>query len=201
MRYSSPAAASKPSFLARWALSLLLCVIATLAVPGRAAAQSSLALFDVAVGVDDGVYELDARLEMRLPDDARKAVESGLTLRLNYEIVIDRVRRYIPDAEVAALVQRNEVTYHALSQRWLVRNLNTGEQNDFGSLDTALARIAELRGLPMIDTTLLPGGPEYQGRIRAVLDLSTAPDAFGWLLFWADDWSAESDWKTWTLRP
>jgi hypothetical protein len=201
MRYSSPAAASKPSFLARWALSLLLCVIATLAVPGRAAAQSSLALFDVAVGVDDGVYELDARLEMRLPDDARKAVESGLTLRLNYEIVIDRVRRYIPDAEVAALVQRNEVTYHALSQRWLVRNLNTGEQNDFGSLDTALARIAELRGLPIIDTTLLPGGPEYQGRIRAVLDLSTAPDAFGWLLFWADDWSAESNWKTWTLRP
>jgi hypothetical protein len=201
MRYSSPAAASKPSFLARWTLSLLLCVIATLAVPGRAAAQSSLALFDVAVGVDDGVYELDARLEMRLPDDARKAVESGLTLRLNYEIVIDRVRRYMPDAEVAALVQRNEVTYHALSQRWLVRNLNTGEQDDFGSLDAALARIAELRGLPIIDTALLPAGPEYQGRLRAVLDLSTAPDAFGWLLFWADDWSAESNWKTWTLRP
>jgi hypothetical protein len=201
MRYSSPAAASKPSFLAKWTVSLLLCVIATLAIPGRASAQASLALFDVAVGVDDGVYELDARLEMRLPDDARKAVESGLTLRLNYEIVIDRVRRYMPDAEVAALVQRNEVTYHALSQRWLVRNLNTGEQDDFGSLDAALARIAELRGLPIIDTALLPAGPEYQGRLRAVLDLSTAPDAFGWLLFWADDWSAESNWKTWTLRP
>jgi hypothetical protein len=201
MRYSSPAAASKPPFLAQWILPLLLCVIATLAVPGRAAAQSSLALFDVAVGVDDGVYELDARLEMRLPEDARKAVESGLTLRLNYEIVIDRVRRYMLDAEVAALVQRYEVTYHALSQRWLVRNLNTGEQDDFGSLDTALARISELRGLPIIDTALLPAGPEYQGRIRAVLDLSTAPDAFGWLLFWADDWSDESDWKTWTLRP
>jgi len=201
MRYSPLVAASKPPFWARWTLQLLLCVIATLAVPGRASAQASLALFEVAVGVDDGVYELDARLELRLPDDARKAVESGLTLRLNYEIVIDRVRRYIPDAEVAALVQRNEVTYHALSQRWLVRNLNTGEQDDFGSLDAALARISELRGLPIIDTALLPGGPEYQGRIRAVLDLSTAPDAFGWLLFWADDWSAESDWKTWTLRP
>ena len=94
-----------------------------------------------------------------------------------------------------------EVTYHARSQRWLVRNINTGEQDDFGSLDTALARLSELRGLPIIDTALLPAGPDYQGRIRAVLDLSTAPDAFGWLLFWADDWSAESDWKTWTLRP
>ena len=201
MRYSSSAAVSKPPFLARWTLPLLLCVIATFTAPERAWAQASLALSDVGIGIDDGVYELDARLDLRLPDDARKAVESGLTLRLNYEIVIDRVRRYMLDAEVAALVQRYEVNYHALSQRWLVRNLNTGEQNDYGSLDTALARISELRGLPIIDTTLLPSGPEYQGRIRAVLDLSTAPDAFGWLLFWADDWSAESDWKTWTLRP
>jgi hypothetical protein len=201
MRYSSSVAASKFPSWARWILPMLLCVIATLAVPARALAQASLTLADVAIGTDDGVYELDARLEMHLPDDARKAVESGLTLRLNYEIVIDRVRRYMPDAEVAALVQRYEVTYHALSQRWLVRNLNTGEQNDFGSLDMALARISELRGLPIIDTSLLPAGPEYQGRIRAVLDLSTAPAVFGWLLFWADDWSAESDWKTWTLRP
>ena len=201
MRYSSSAAESKPPFLARWILPLLLCVIATFTTPSPARAQASLALSDVGIGVDDGVYELDARLDLRLPDDARKAVESGLTLRLNYEIVIDRVRRYMLDAEVAALVQRYEVNYHALSQRWLVRNLNTGEQNDYGSLDTALARVSELRGLPIIDTALLPSGPEYQGRIRAVLDLSTAPDAFGWLLFWADDWSAESDWKTWTLRP
>ena len=33
------------------------------------------------------------------------------------------------------------------------------------------------------------------------LGMNTAPDVFGWLLFWTDDWSAESEWKTWTLRP
>ena len=201
MRYSPFAAADKLPNLARWALPVLLCVIATAGIPARAAAEAQLTLRDVGIRVDDGVYELDSRLELRLPDDARKAVESGLTLRLNYEIVIDRARRYMLDAEVAALVQRYEVTYHALSQRWLVRNLNTGEQFDFGSLDAALARISELRGLPILDTALLPAGPVYLGRIRAVLDLSTAPDAFGWLLFWADNWSAESDWKTWTFRP
>ncbi len=201
MRYSSLVAASKPSFLARWTVRLLLCVIATSVVPEAVAADSRLDLREVAVVVDEGVYELDARLDIGLPAAARRAVESGLTLRLNYQIVIDRERRYMLDAEVAALEQRYEVNYHALSQRWLVRNLNTGEQFDFGSLDTALARISELRGLPILDAALLPPGPVYLGRIRAVLDLSTAPDAFGWLLFWADDWSAESDWKTWTLRP
>ena len=93
MRYSPSAAAYKLPNLARWALPVLLCVIATAGIPARAAAQAQLALRDVGIRVDDGVYELDSRLELRLPDDARKAVESGVTLRLNYEIVIDRARR------------------------------------------------------------------------------------------------------------
>ena len=46
------------------------------------------------------------------------------------------------DASVAALEQRYELSYHALSQRYLVRNLNTGEQQDFGSLQAALERSA-----------------------------------------------------------
>ncbi|HET9694837.1 MAG TPA: DUF4390 domain-containing protein [Steroidobacteraceae bacterium] len=201
MRYSPHAAAFSAPYLARRALLLLLCVFATVGPPAAGAAESRLALRDVAIAVDESVYELDARLDLDLPGAARKAVESGLTLRLTYEIVIDRTRRYMLDAEVASLAQRYEVNYHALSQRWLLRNLNTGEQSDFGSLDMALARISELRGLPILDTALLPPGPTYEGRIRAVLDLSTAPDAFGWLLFWADDWSATSDWQTWKLGP
>ncbi|MGI9247244.1 MAG: DUF4390 domain-containing protein [Steroidobacteraceae bacterium] len=178
-----------------------MCFLATVALPGGAARAESLALRDVEVDLLEGVYTLDASLDLRLPEEARKAVEAGLTLRLNYEIVVDRVRRYMPDAEIAALVQRYEVSYHALSQRWLVRNLNTGEQQDYGTLEAALGRVREVRGLPVLDAALLPPGPVYQGRIRAVLDLSTAPDAFGWLLFWADDWSEASDWQTWELRP
>jgi hypothetical protein len=201
MSYSPAAAALQPPCLARLALGWLLGIIATLAPLPFAHADTSLTLRDVQVVIDDNVYELDARLDIHLPDEARKAVESGLTLRLTYEIVIDRVRRYLPDAEIAALAQRYEVNYHALSQRYLVRNLNTGEQFDFGSLSTALDRIRELRGLPVLDTALVEPGPEYEGRIRAVLSLKTAPDALGWLLFWTDDWSAASEWRTWTLKP
>ena len=201
MSYSSPATAWKAPFLAPRIFGWLLCLIATFGPCSAALAQSRLALHDVQVSVDEGVYELDARLDLTLPDEARKAIDSGLTLRLTYEIAIDRVRRYLPDPSLAALEQRYEVSYHALSERYLVRNLNTGEQQDFGTLDGALDRVCELRGLPLLDTALVPPGPVYEGRVRAVLDLSTAPEALGWLLFWTDDWSAESDWITWTLRP
>jgi hypothetical protein len=31
--------------------------------------------------------------------------------------------------------------------------------------------------------------------------MRTTPDALNWLLFWADDWSATSEWYAWTLHP
>ena len=191
----------KSPYLARCAAWLVLCLIATAAPVAHAEDESTLTIRDVQVSLDEGVYELSAKVDLTLPDGARKAVESGLTLRLTYEITVDRVRRYMLDAGIAALEQRYEVSYHALSQRYLVKNLNTGEQHDFGSLQAALDRVADLHGLPVIDAALVSDGPVYRGRIRAVLGMNTAPDVFGWLLFWTDDWSAESDWKTWTLRP
>ena len=201
MSYSVCTISWKPPFLARCAAWLILCFIATAGPVARAEDESKLTIREAQAALDEGVYELDAKLDLILPEGARKAIESGLTLRLTYEITVDRVRRYMLDASVAALEQRYEVSYHALSQRYLVRNLNTSEQQDFGSLQAALDRISELRGLPVIDKALVADGPVYEGRIRAVLGMNTAPDVFGWLLFWTDDWSAESDWKTWTLRP
>ena len=98
-------------------------------------------------------------------------------------------------------MQSFELSYHALSQRYLVRNLNTGEQFDHGALDGALERVSEVRGLPLIDSSLLEPGPTYEFRVRAEIDMRTAPDALNWLLFWTDDWSATSEWYAWTHRP
>jgi hypothetical protein len=186
-------------FLQRGA-PLLLCFLTTLAAP-NAWAESRLKVREASLALDEGVYELDARLDLSLPADARKAIDSGLTLRLDYEVEISRVRRYLPDDGVAALVQSYELVYHALSQRYLLRHLNSGVQQDFGTLDAALERLQVVSGLPVIDAALLEDGSTYEVRIRGVLDMGTAPDVFGWLLFWADDWSTASDWNTWTLRP
>ena len=201
MSYRALSILRKSPFLARCTAWLTLCLIATAVPVANAEEESKLAIREVQVSLDEGVYELDVKVDLTLPDGARKAVESGLTLRLTYEITVDRVRRYMPDAGIAALEQRYELSYHALSQRYLVKNLNTGEQQDFGSLQAALDRVSDLRGLPVIDAALVSDGPVYEGRIRAVLGMNTAPDVFGWLLFWTDDWSAESNWKAWTLRP
>jgi hypothetical protein len=186
--------------LSRLACAWSFCFFATLAAE-QAAAATSVEVTRASIALDDGVYELDVDLGLNLPGGARRAIEAGLTLRLDYEIEIGRVRRYLPDPDVASLVQSYELGYHALSQRYLLRNRNTGEQQDFGALASALDRLATVRGLPLIDATLLDPGTTYEIRVRADLRLRSAPDTFGWLLFWTEDWSATSEWYAWTHRP
>jgi hypothetical protein len=195
----SPPCRSAQQILRRGAL-LLMCFLATTIVPAQAAA-TRVDVRSASLSLDQDVYELDARLDVRLPDDARKAVEAGLTLRLDYEIEISRVRNYMLDATVASLVQSYELSYHALSQRYLVRNLNTGEQQDFGTLQAAIDRLSEVRGLPVIDAGLLEPARQYEASVRGVVDLNTGSDALKWILFWTDDWSATSEWYEWPLRP
>jgi len=176
----------------------LLCFLATLACPVWA--DTRLVVTSAQVSVDNGVYELDAKLDLELPAAGRRAIENGLTLSLNYQIEIARVRRYLPDDGVAQLEQSFELTYHALSQRYLVRNLNSGEQYDYGTMLGALDRLSQLRGLPLLDSSLLEPDATYEFRVRAALGLRTAPDTLSWLLFWTDDWSETSKWFAWTLR-
>jgi hypothetical protein len=195
----SPSRRSAQEFLRQGAM-LLLCFLAT-AGATTAAAQTVVEVHSASLSLDQDIYELDARLEIRLPEDARKAIEAGLTMRLDYEIELARVRNYMPDATVAELVQSYELNYHALSQRYLVRNLNTGEQLDFGTLQAALERLTEVRGLPVADSALVEPNREYEARVRAVLDLNSGSEALRWILFWTDDWSATSEWYEWPLPP
>jgi hypothetical protein len=185
-----------PPFVAlgTWAA---LCVLATT----TAHAETSLVVRDAELRLRENVYELDADLVIELSDETRAAIEGGLVMRLDYEIGIARVRSYLPDDGIASLVQSYELTYHALSQRFLLRNLNTGEQFDYGSLQTAIERLSQIRSLPVIDANLVPQGPVYSVRLRAVLDSGSTPAALKWLLFWTEDWGATSRWYTWTLRP
>jgi hypothetical protein len=179
---------------------LFVCFLAT-TVATAAPEGMGVSVRSASLTLDDEVYELDARLELRLPEEAREAIEAGLTMRLDYEIILTRVRNFMLDATVAELAQRYELSYHALSQRYLVRKLNTGEQQDFGTLQAALDRVSEVRGLPVIDSALVEPDRQYDLGVRAHVDLNTGSDALRWILFWTDDWSVTSEWFEWPVRP
>ncbi len=118
---------------ALWAIALVLACNAA-----WAQLQQRFEIRSAYITPAEGVYQLNATLVFELPDDAREAIREGAPLTLDLEIVMQRSRRYWLDETVAVLEQHYELVYHALSERYLLRNVNSGEQASFATLDAAL---------------------------------------------------------------
>jgi hypothetical protein len=148
----------------------------------------------------ENVYQLNATLAFELPEGARQAIIDGVVMTLDLEIVLRRSRRFWVDENVATLVQNYQLEHRALSERYLVRNINSGEQTSFPSLDRALDSLRVISDLPILDKSLITPGNEYEISLRASLDVRTMPDALRFLLFLADDWRQRSERYIWSPR-
>lgn len=146
-----------------------------------------------------GVYFLSARLHLPLDARMRAALTDGVALTLELEIDVSGARRFWTNETVASLVQRYQLQYHAVSERYLVRNLNSGEQNSFPTLDAAVEHLTRISGLPVLDHALIRKDRRYEFSLRARLDVGDMPYALRMLMFWVDDFHRESEWYTWPL--
>jgi Domain of unknown function (DUF4390) len=151
------------------------------------------------VELDAGVYYLNARIEYRLSSEARDALHSGVPLRIRLDVEIIHPRRWWFDNDDAELRQLYQLEYQALSERYIVINVNSGEQASFGSLFAALDNLGRVEHLPLIDAALIEDGRDYDVRLRAVLDVEQFPGPLRLLAFWRRDWSIASDWYRWRL--
>lgn len=151
------------------------------------------------IELTDGVYFLDALIEYRLSADAREALLAGVPLTIEIDMRVVSPRRLWFDNEHAKLVQRSELLYRAVSERFLVRNLNSGELESFPNLQVALAYLGRIENLPFIDADLLDAGETYDLRLRTALDIEKFPGPLRLLAFWRRDWSLGSDWYQWRL--
>jgi hypothetical protein len=155
---------------------------------------------DAHVELSSGVYFLYAAIDYRLSSDARAALESGVPLTIRLDVELLNKRRFWFDGEDAALRQLYQLEYHALSERYLVQSLNSGDQASFSTLFAALNYLGRVDHLPLIDSALIDSDHDYDLRLRAVLDVEQFPGPLRLLAFWRRDWSLGSDWYRWRLQ-
>lgn len=181
------------AWLVAAALVLLNCAYGSTAV-----AQSRFEVRSAYIEPAERVYELNATLNFELAEGARAAIREGVPLTMHLEIVVKRQRSYWVDETVATLDQYYELAYRALSERYLVRNLNSGEQASYATLDGALDAMRVISGLPILDQALVSPNRRHEISVRGNLDVRTMPDALRFVLFWSDDWRQRSEWYTWS---
>jgi hypothetical protein len=149
----------------------------------------------------DGVYHLNARLELPVSDAVRRGLAEGVPLTVELDLDIERVRQLLPNSRVAELTQRYHLQYNAVSARYILRNDNSGQQESLGTIDSALESLSDVRGLPVLDRSLISSDRRYEANVRAKVDYGTVPFSLRVLMFWVNEWHRESDWYTWTLQP
>ena len=186
-------------------LSGLLPVLAALIFVGTGLAQDRVereGYFEVrsaSTRIVDGVHTLDARVQLVLSSEALAALSSGVPLTIELQMQLIRVRRFVWDDDAAELAVRFELQYRPLSQRYIVRNLNSGDQDSFATLYSALNNLGRIQGLPVIDDALLDADERYRIRLRALLQTQQYPAPLRLLFFWRDEWQLESEWFEWLL--
>ena len=177
--------------LRRWVfvLILLLTPLGTLQAQGFVINHAEIVL-------SDKVYHLNASLDFDFSNDVLEAISNGVPLVLELIIEFLEPRRYWFDDEVASLEQRYQLQFHALTEQYIVTNLNSGAKYTFFSLSAALQKIGNVNNLPIIDEQLLEdkNTENYYARIRTTLGFENLPVPLKLDAWTSRSWWLGSDW-------
>ena len=186
--------------LIRGRLLTTVCVIALASWGlGRAdALDGALEVRSAYVNLDKGVFLLHARIEYPMGPAIRRALRDGLTLTFELEARVDRERRFWFNLNIVELTLRRELSYHAVSERYVVRDTKSGDQESFATLDEALDYLGKVDAWPILVEPQLDGG-NYTISVRAGVRRGHLPASLRVILFWTNDWARVSEWYSWLL--
>jgi hypothetical protein len=146
-----------------------------------------------------GVYQLNAEIGYPANDQTAAALRDGVTLSYDLEVSVTRGRRYWLDAQVVAVNLHRELSYHSVSERFVVTDpLNEGDPRSFASLAEALDEIGRVQGWPILVAAQVPPGDNLVN-VRASVRRGRLTGTLRVLMFWSDDWLLESEWYSWSL--
>ncbi len=184
----------------RGALLAAACALALIAwsVSQAAALDGVLEVRSAYVNINRGVFLLHARVEYPGSEAIRSALKDGVTLSFDLDARVDRQRRFWFDANIVDLTLRRELTYHAVSERYVVRDTRSRDQQSFSTLDEALDYLGKIDAWPILVEPQLDGG-SYTISVRAGMRRGHLPASLRAILFWTDDWARVSEWYTWSL--
>lgn len=185
----------------KWGLRLaawFAVALGAIAVAHADALDGILEVHSAYVNVDKGVFLLHARVEYPQTPSIRNALQDGVTLTFDLQVRVDRDRRFWFNANIVDLTLRRELTYHAVSDRYVVRDTRSGDQESFATLDEALGHLGRIDAWPILVEPQLDGG-SYNISVRAGVRRGNLPASLRAILFWTDDWARVSEWYTWSL--
>lgn len=153
----------------------------------------------------NGVYLLDADISFVFSEDALDAIENGVPVTIVLEMQVLRERSFVWDnlwwdKNVAQLEAKLRIETRPLSNNYLLKNLNSGETQVFGSFTELVVGLGKIRDFPLLDEHLIGDEDRYYLRLRALLDIESLPSPMRPLAYLSSLWRLQSDWYEWPIE-
>jgi hypothetical protein len=171
-----------------------------LVVPAFAAA-AGITMERLSIHAEKGLYLMDGEIRYDFGEAAFKALSHGVPLNFVIEMEIRQRRDYFWDSAVAEVRENFRVEHHALTDRYLVVNLNTDVQRSFRTIEDAARALGHVERVPVIDRQFLDLQASYYVRARVRLETGALPPPLRLVAHFSPQWWLSTPWRVMELRP
>ena len=178
--------------MAGWLRRALLSATCLLPV----AAGGEVAVEKVSLRPLEGVYTLDAELDIELDREVSEALEHGVLLKFNIIVRIMKKRKWLRDRRLSQSVIACRLEKHALTENYIVTRGDARFQTP--SLSEAMDIIGEIRGHRLAVPAGIALGGHYGG-LRVKLDIEALPPPMRPIAYASPAWRLQADWFRWPL--
>jgi hypothetical protein len=179
---------------------LLLSLIA--AAPSRASDDIELHSFNVSTR--GGKFLFSARAVVSVDEEVRSALATGVTINLKLQALVEKKSRYWFDELVKKLELQRELSWNALSERYVLRydsgEGEAGRQQTFSTLEDALLAAGVVENWQIVAENELDAHATYEFSMQARLRRGRMPSTLKDLTSWMRYWNHRSEWQSWTLH-
>ena len=149
----------------------------------------------------DGVYRVGARVIFDMDEKVQEALDNGVPLVVDFEIELVRKRSWLWPEQIVDIRQRYQMHYHALSRRYIVRDITDGGQMSFRYISDALDSMGNVYNVALIAADKIDDPDDYLVRMRAVFDVEALPTPIRLWAYFGSDWKLTGSWTQWPLTP
>ncbi len=159
------------------------------------AGDEPFARYDIKPGQDQAYLILSGDIHFNFSRAALEALDNGLPITLVTEVELAVPNEWFWNHIIWRKSFVHEVQYHALSQQYLVKDIQTGFPKAYLTRSSALAALGKIENLKILELKKLDRDKSHIIRVRSGLDSEALPVPLRPLTYLSDSWRLRGDWK------
>ena len=148
----------------------------------------------------ENALSVEADFDLQLSDAVTEALYNGVNIQLLATLDLFTRRAYIWDKRIARWAFSYQISYHTLTDRYVLTSPQFEGSRSFSTLNDLLEDVAQFSFQSDIIGETLPASQHgYKLQLRVVLDSSVLPAPLRVMKYISPAWNLRSDTHEWTV--